>query len=94
MKLFLAIVVAYVVTAIFFVRRDLTESDQMKVVPFIRTYRRSGGITNLVLAGIGWLPATLIAAYWKPRPIEMGREGRMIALFLFAIFVFSWLISN
>jgi hypothetical protein len=94
MKVLLAIVLAYALTGLFFVRRDLREENPLRVVPFVIKYQHSGGWLNLFLAGLGWLPATIIAACWKPNLVEMSREVKMIALFILAIFVLHQLISN
>ena len=93
MKLAFAILLAYVATAIFYVWRDLSERNPTKVIGFVLNYRAGGGLINLLSAGIAWLPATILSAYWKPSITYMGRKGTALAFFLFAVGGI-WLISN
>lgn len=93
MKLALTILLAYAVTGIFFVFRDLTERNTQKITGFALNYRTGGGWLNLLVAWVSWLPATFISAYWKPNLAEMRREGMTIVFFVCAA-IFIWLILN
>jgi hypothetical protein len=87
----IAILSAYAVTGVFCVWRDLR--DPLKAVGAILNYQAGGSVLWLLFATITWLPATLIAIYWKPGFTYMGREITALGVFVLA-FIVVGVISN
>ena len=67
MKYVLALIVAYLITGAIYVWRKLTESNYLRVPPFMMRYRAEGGAGRLMAVTLGWPVATFINrefAYW------------------------------
>jgi hypothetical protein len=92
MRFIFAILLAYAMIGIYYVRRDLGERNLMKLKGYVITYRSKGGVGNLITNGLVWPIGAWIALRWSSD--SLGRKAAPFGFFLLAIFVFHWLISN
>lgn len=91
MKLALVLLLAYLVAGIFYVWRDLAERNPLRRTVYVIKYRQTGNRAGLILAGIGWLPGTLINAFFARK---VGwHEAAIFGVFAGAAIIF-WLVSN
>lgn len=93
MKLAMVVFLAYALTGIFFLWRDLSERNPIKWVGYTTQYRRTGNAGILLLHGATWPLAICISVFFKRQIDKMGREGLVLGFF-FLVAALIWIISN
>ncbi len=82
MKIAVVLIVAYLAAAIFYVWRDITERNIARMKPYAMSYRRTGDLTTLLFAGIGWIIGVVANARMRGR--ISGYEAGPLAVFAVA----------
>lgn len=80
MRLAGALTLAYLTAAAYYLWRDLTENNIARMKPYAMSYRRTGDLSALLLAGAGWVVGVIANA--KARGRLSGQEAAPIAVFV------------
>lgn len=91
MRVIVALALAYFAAAVFYVWRDLSERNIVRMKPYAMAYRRTGKTSSLLLHGLGWIVGVTVNASMRGR--LSNYEVGPIAVFFVAAVVAYW-ISN
>lgn len=94
MRLFVAFISAYLLTAAFWVWRDMSETNIAREAFYIGRYRHDRRLLPLISVALFWFPATAHSFFVDRFQLRYLRR-ELVALSFFVIALTTvWLISN
>jgi hypothetical protein len=90
-RLAVVLILAYLITAIFFVWRDLNERHLGRMKLYAMEYQRTGDWSQLLYSGIAWIFSAAFHAYFRGRLTD--HETTPLMVFVVAAITF-WDVSK